>query len=102
MIIFKKKYEEAGRAADKDIDEELKELMKKAGELVDRAGKGVLSERSPITLIEKVQINDTVKLVKKLMIDIDSDIKKGRDTGKDKEKLKNAVTALGTSIDNIL
>ena len=102
MIIFKKQYNDASGKANENIGDELKLLLETAGKLVKRAEQGVVSERSPITLIEKVQISDTVKLVKKLIIDIDKDIGKGRNTDKNEEKLKDAVVALQTSIDNIL
>jgi hypothetical protein len=103
MIIFKKQFEKVNTGDGAGIKEgPLFDLMNEAGELVKRADKGVVSERSPITLVEKMQINDTVKLVKKLMIDLDRDVKKGRDTDKDADRLRKAVTALRTSIDNIL
>ncbi len=101
MIIFKKQYEKninAGMAA----GEELADLLDEARALVERAGEGVKSDRSPITLVEKIQINDTVKLVQKLMIVLIKDINRGRNTDKNEEKLKRAVEALKTSIDNIL
>ncbi len=102
MIIFKKQYDNASERINEDIDDGLKALLETADKLVKRAQKGVMSERSPITLIEKVQINDTAKLVKKLIIDIDKDIKKGRSTDKNEDRLRTAVVALQTSIDNIL
>lgn len=101
MIIFKKQYE---KKINTDIEavEELRGLFDEAKALVERAGEGVKSERAPITLVEKIQINDTVKLVQKLMMDLSKDISKGRNTEKNEEKLKKAVDALRTSIDNIL
>lgn len=102
MIIFKKQFDNASGKVNENISEELKALLESAGKLVKRAERGVVSDRSPITLIEKVQINDTVKLVKKLIIDINKDIDKGRNTDKNEEKLRNAVVALQTSIENIL
>lgn len=101
MIIFRKQYENAGSEVNA-ADEELKELLNEAQVLLKRAAEGVKSERSPITIVEKVQINDTTAIVKKLIIDINRDLKKGRPADKNKEKLKNAVLALKTSIDNIL
>ncbi|MCR5356016.1 MAG: hypothetical protein K6E63_01295 [Lachnospiraceae bacterium] len=85
-----------------EADEDLKALIDEAMALVERAGQGVKGERSPVTMIEKIQISDTTKLVQKLIMDIDRDVKKGRPYDKDREKLKNAVLALRTSIDNIL
>ena len=82
--------------------EELADLLDEARALVERAKEGVKSDRSPITLVEKIQINDTVKLVQKLMIVLIKDINRGRNTDKNEEKLKRAVEALKTSIDNIL
>ncbi len=101
MIIFRKQYENAGSGVNV-ADDELKELLNEAQAMVERAGEGVKSERSPITIVEKVQISDTTALVKKLIIDVNRDIKKGRPADKNTEKLKNAVLALKTSIDNIL
>ncbi len=101
MIIFRKQYENAGSGVNV-ADDELKELLDEAQAMVERAGEGVKSERSPITIVEKVQISDTTALVKKLIIDVNRDIKKGRPADKNTEKLKNAVLALKTSIDNIL
>ena len=101
MIIFRIQYENAGSGVNV-ADDELKELLDEAQAMVERAGEGVKSERSPITIVEKVQISDTTALVKKLIIDVNRDIKKGRPADKNKEKLKNAVLALKTSIDNIL
>lgn len=101
MIIFKKQYERAGRALETQ-DEELRSLLNEAAGLIERAGQGVKRERSPVTMVEKIQISDAVKLVKKLMIDIDRDMLKGRPVDKNREKLEKAVTALKTSIDNIL
>ena len=101
MIIFKKQYEKSinpGTAA----GEELADLLDEARALVERAGEGVKSDRAPITLVEKIQISDTVKLVQKLMIVLTKDINRGRNTDKNEEKLKRAVEALKTSIDNIL
>ena len=103
MIIFKKQYERVNAIKDEAIDDEgLRELLDEAHALVVRAGEGVKSERSPVTIVEKMQISDATKLVEKLMIDIAKDVKKGRPADKDCEKLKKAVTALKTSIDNIL
>ena len=104
MIIFKKQYENAGlhNTANRGMDEELAALIGEASSLVKRAEQGVKSERSPITLVEKVQIRDTTKLVQKLIIDITKDAAKGRDTARNTEKLRNAAAALKTSIDNIL
>ena len=101
MIIFKKQYEK-NLQSKTPVDGELSALLDEARALVERAGKGVLSERAPITLVEKVQISDTVKLVKKLIIELNKDIDRGRDTARNADKLKKAVTALKTSIDNIL
>lgn len=101
MIIFRRQYENAVSGVNV-ADNELKELLDEAQAMVERAGEGVKSERSPITIVEKVQISDTTALVKKLIIDVNRDIKKGRPADKNKEKLKNAVLALKTSIDNIL
>ncbi|MCR5407176.1 MAG: hypothetical protein K6E88_10370 [Lachnospiraceae bacterium] len=101
MIIFRRQYENAGSGVNV-ADDELKELLDEAQAMVERAGEGVKSERSPITIVEKVQISDTTALVKKLIIDVNRDIKKGRSADKNTEKLKNAVLALKTSIDNIL
>lgn len=101
MIIFRRQYENAGSGVN-IADDELKELLDEAQAMVERAGEGVKSERSPITIVEKVQISDTTALVKKLIIDVNRDIKKGRPADKNTEKLKNAVLALKTSIDNIL
>lgn len=101
MIIFRRQYENAGSGVNV-ADGELKELLDEAQAMVERAGEGVKSERSPITIVEKVQISDTTALVKKLIIDVNRDIKKGRPADKNTEKLKNAVLALKTSIDNIL
>ena len=101
MIIFRRQYENAGSGVNV-ADDELKELLYEAHAMVERAGEGVKSERSPITIVEKVQISDTTALVKKLIIDVNRDIKKGRPADKNTEKLKNAVLALKTSIDNIL
>lgn len=101
MIIFRRQYENAGSGVNV-ADDELKELLDEAQAMVERAGEGVKSERSPITIVEKVQISDTTALVKKLIINVNRDIKKGRPADKNKEKLKNAVLALKTSIDNIL
>ena len=101
MIIFKKQYEKSSEISTA-IDGELSAMLDEARALIERAGKGVVSERSPITLVEKVQISDTVKLVKKLIIDVTKDIEKGRDTTKNADKLKKASKALRTSIDNIL
>ena len=101
MIIFRRQYENAGSGVNV-ADDELKELLNEAQAMVERAGEGVKSERSPITIVEKVQISDTTALVKKLIIDVNRDIKKGRPADKNTEKLKNAVLALKTSIDNIL
>ena len=101
MIIFRRQYENAGSGVNV-ADDKLKELLDEAQAMVERAGEGVESERSPITIVEKVQISDTTALVKKLIIDVNRDIKKGRPADKNTEKLKNAVLALKTSIDNIL
>ena len=104
MIIFRKQYEEArkGKTADKGIDEELRTLLDEADALTKRADEGVKRERSPLTIVEKVQISDTTKLVKRLIIDINRDMEKGRAADKNREKLERAVTALKTSIENIL
>ena len=104
MIIFRKQYEEArkGKTADKGIDEELRNLLDEADALTKRADEGVKRERSPLTIVEKVQISDTTKLVKRLIIDINRDMEKGRAADKNREKLERAVTALKTSIENIL
>ncbi len=102
MIIFKKDYESVSKNYKDYMDDELNELMDSAQKLVLRVEQGVQSERSPITLIEKVQINDTVKAVKKLMIDITKDLKKGRDVEVNKVKLGKALIALETSIEHIL
>ncbi|MBR6469083.1 MAG: hypothetical protein IKS84_01785 [Lachnospiraceae bacterium] len=103
MIIFKKQYEKARiGTAGIDSDEGLKALLDEAKALVNRAGQGVKGERSPVTMIEKIQISDTTKLVQKLIMDIDRDVKKGRPYDKDREKLETAVSALRTSIENIL
>jgi hypothetical protein len=101
MIIFRRQYEKNG-SGQEVADEGLKGLLNEAASLVKRAEQGVKKERSPITIVEKVQISDTTKLVKKLMIDINRDIKKGRPYDKNRVKLENAVLALKTSIDNIL
>lgn len=101
MIIFRRQYEKNG-SGQEVADEGLKGLLNEAESLVKRAEQGVKKERSPITIVEKVQISDTTKLVKKLMIDINRDIKKGRPYDKNRVKLENAVLALKTSIDNIL
>jgi hypothetical protein len=104
MIIFRKQYEEArkGKTSDKGIDEELRNLLDEADALTKRADEGVKRERSPLTIVEKVQISDTTKLVKRLIIDINRDMEKGRAADKNREKLERAVTALKTSIENIL
>lgn len=103
MIIFRKQYDKAKAEADNDIyDPQLKGLLEEAAALVSRAGEGVKSERSPLTIVEKVQIRDTTKLVEKLMIDINKDISRGRPADKNCEKLKKAMTALKTGIENIL
>lgn len=104
MIIFRKKYEDAcaNGAAGTGTDEGLNALIKEAEALIERSEQGVKSERSPITIVEKVQISDTTKLVKKLIIDTGKDIEKGRPTDKNREKLEKAVIALRTSIENIL
>ena len=101
MIILKKQYEKSINTGTM-ADEELSGLLDEAKALVGRAGEGVKSDRAPMTLVEKIQINDTEKLVKKLIMDLSKDISKGRNTDKNKEKLKKAVNALRTSIDNIL
>ena len=104
MIIFKKQYENVclHNSENGPVNEELAALLREASELVSRAEQGVKSDRSPITLIEKVQIRDTTKLVQKLIIDINKDTAKGRNTDRNAEKLKNAVIALRTSVENIL
>ena len=102
MIIFKKQFERANAAGEENTDEELKALLEEAGALVARAEQGVKSDRSPITIVEKIQMSDTTKLVKKLMIDISADIKKGRPVDDKREKLIAASAALRTSIDRIL
>lgn len=101
MIIFKKQYEK-NINTNTETGEELGSLLDEAKALVKRAGEGVKSDRAPITLVEKIQINDTVKLVQKLTMDLSKDISRGRNTDKNEEKLKKAVKALRTSIDNIL
>ncbi len=101
MIIFKKQYEKNINTC-KAAGEGPGGLLDEAKALVERAGEGVKSDRAPLTLVEKIQINDTVKLVQKLMMDLSKDINKGRNTEKNEEKLKKAVAALRTSIDNIL
>ena len=101
MIIFKKQYEKTLNTS-VEANEELKGLLDEAESLVKRAGEGVKSERSPLTIVEKVQISDTVKLTQKLIIDVTKDIKKGKSTEKNREKLEKAVTALRTTIQNIL
>ncbi len=101
MIIFKRQYDRAGKAME-SADEELRELLNEAAMLVERAGQGVKSERSPVTIVEKVQLSDATKLVKKLIIEINRDISRGRPTDKNRDKLKKAVIVLRTSIDNIL
>ena len=101
MIIFKKQYEKKINSK-METDVELSSLLDEAKSLVERAGEGVKSQRSPLTLVEKIQINDTVKLVQKLIIDLSKDISKGRKPDRNEEKLKRAVEALRTSIDNIL
>jgi hypothetical protein len=101
MIIFKKQYEKTLNTS-VEASEELKSLLDEAESLVKRAGEGVKSERSPLTIVEKVQISDTVKLTQKLIIDVTKDIKKGKSTEKNREKLEKAVTALSTTIHNIL
>jgi hypothetical protein len=101
MIIFKKQYDKTVNT-NVEADEELLSLLKEAELLVERAGQGVKSERAPLTIVEKVQISDTVKLVQKLIIDLSADIKKGRSTDKNRDKLEKAVVALKTSISNIL
>ena len=101
MIIFRKQYEKTLNTC-AEASEELKALLDEAESLVKRAGEGVKSERSPLTIVEKVQISDTVKLVQKLIIDVTKDIKKGKSTEKNREKLEKAVTALRTTIMNIL
>ena len=101
MIIFKKQYDKTVNTG-VETDEEVRLLLEEAKDLVKRAGQGVKSERSPLTIVEKVQISDTTKLVQKLIIDLTKDISKGRPADKNKEKLENAVKALRTSIDNIL
>ena len=104
MIIFRKQYEEARsrNKAENGTGEELKNLLEEADLLVKRAEEGVKSERAPITIVEKVQISDTTKLVKRLIIDINKDISGGRAAGKNREKLEKAIIALRTSIENIL
>ncbi len=102
MIIFKKAYDKAGNQDLTVADDELNALLEEAKSLVERAGQGVKSERSPVTMIEKIQISDTTKLVQKLIMDVTKDIKKGRSYDKDREKLEKAVIALRTSIENIL
>ncbi|MBR4719189.1 MAG: hypothetical protein IKP31_02975 [Lachnospiraceae bacterium] len=104
MIIFRKKYEEAcaSGVSGTGAAEELAVQIKEAEALVERSEQGVMSSRSPITIVEKVQISDTTKLVKKLIIDISKDIEKGRPTDSNREKLDKAVSALKTSIENIL
>ena len=104
MIIFKKQYEEASKSekACSTVDDELKSLIIEADTLVKRAQEGVKSERSPMTIVEKVQISDTTKLVKKLIIDINKDISKGKAVDINREKLEKAMTALRVSIENIL
>ncbi len=102
MIIFKKQFEKTGKIKKEGIDKETEALLEEAKSLVERAGQGVKSDRSPITLIEKVQMSDTTKLVKKYMIDLTKDIEKGRDMAGNADKLRKAVAALKTSIDNIL
>ena len=101
MIIFKRQYDKTVNAG-VEADEELRNLLDEAEALVRQAGEGVKSERSPLTIVEKVQISDTTKLVQRLIIDINRDIKKGRSVEKNREKLKKATEALRTSILNIL
>ncbi|MCR5001881.1 MAG: hypothetical protein K6A71_08815 [Lachnospiraceae bacterium] len=101
MVIFKRQYDKTVNS-NLEADEDLAALIREAESLVERAGQGVKSERSPLTIVEKVQISDTTKLVQKLIIDINKDIKKGRSAGKSREKLEKAVEALRTSIINIL
>ncbi len=101
MIIFKKQYDKTVNT-NIEAGEELRDLLNEAEALVVRAGQGVKSERAPLTIVEKVQISDTTKLVQKLIIDLNKDIKKGRSTEKSREKLEKAVEALRTSIINIL
>ncbi len=101
MIIFKRQYDKIGNTKI-EANEELKCLLDEARSLIERAGQGVKSERSPITLVEKIQISDTVKLVQKLSMELAKDINKGRNTDKNEEKLRKAADALRTSIDNIL
>ena len=96
MLIFKKQYEKATSV--NSMNPEVAALVEEAKELVKLANKGVQKERSPITLIEKVQINDTVKLVEKLIIDIS----RGKKVEKNSDMLKKAVVCLKTSIENIL
>ena len=95
MLIFRKSYD---AAKTDNLPEDVKLQIDEARELVERANKGVLSERSPITLIERVQISDTTKLVEKLIIDIC----RGKNIKSNSEKLEKAVICLKTSIDNIL
>ncbi|MCR5508244.1 MAG: hypothetical protein K6F34_06120 [Lachnospiraceae bacterium] len=103
MIIFRKQYERSKLNGAGEIkDEELAALLGEAGALVERAGQGVKGDRSPVTMAEKIQISDTTKLVQKLIIELSKDIKKGRSTEKNRDKLKKAVVALRTSIENIL
>ncbi len=101
MIILKKQYEKA-KAGDGIKEEEVKALLDEADALVVRAKEGVKSERSPITIVEKIQISDTTKQVEKLIIDISKDIRKQRPADKNCEKLKKAMIALKTGIENIL
>ena len=50
MIIFRRQYENAGSGVNV-ADDELKELLDEAQAMVERAGEGVKSERSPITIV---------------------------------------------------
>ena len=68
MIIFKKQYDKTVNT-NIEAGEELRDLLNEAEALVVRAGQGVKSERAPLTIVEKVQISDTTKLVQKLIID---------------------------------
>ena len=98
MLIFKSQYEKAKQKKNKELSPEVAMKLEEAKLLVERANEGVLSERSPITLIEKVQVRDTTKMVEKLIIEFS----KGKDTKANLEKLDKAMTCLRTSIDNIL
>ena len=98
MIIFKGTYEKVNFDNNTTLDPELINKLKEAMAIVEESKQGVTCNRSPLTLVEISQINDTTKALEKVIIDF----YKGKATKKNRKMLDNYMVSLRTSVDNIL